>query len=323
MNLPSRRGARRHGHRMGIDSRSRAWRRHHAQMAVDSARRLRERPLASLMTMLAIAVALMLPAILWLLLSSASLLDRNLDDSAQMTLYLAPQLTESQAMDISDQVGSMDGVISTRLITAAAGLQEFQQRLGSGDILSLLDDNPLPATIVVQPNSRDPQQVQALADRLSQLRGVDSARLDMAWLERLRQLAELGQRLVIALGVLFACGVLLVVGNTVRLAVESRRREIEVVTLVGATHAFVRRPFLYSGAWYGLGGGFMALVLLLIGRHWLSAPINALAQSFGTHYTLPALGFGGSMFLLSCGTLLGLIGAWLAVDRHLAGIRPR
>ncbi|RKR04480.1 cell division protein FtsX [Kushneria sinocarnis] len=321
MNLPSRRGARRH--QLGVESRARAWRRHHLRMAVDSARRLRERPLASLMTMLAIAVALMLPAILWLVLSSASLLDRNLDDSAQMTLYLSPQLSESRAMEIADRVGGMAGVDATRLITAAAGLQEFQQRLGTGDTLALLDDNPLPATVVVQPSSRNPEQVQALAEQLDGLEGVERARLDMAWLERLRQLAELGQRLVIALGVLFACGVLLVVGNTVRLAVESRRREIEVVTLVGATHAFVRRPFLYSGAWYGLGGGLMALVLLFAGRQWLSAPIDALARSFGTHYTLPALGLGGSAFLLCCGTLLGLMGAWLAVDRHLAGIRPR
>ncbi len=220
----SRRGAR--SHQITFESRTRAWRRHHGQMAVDSLHRLRQRPLATLMTMLAIAIAMVLPASLWLALGSAQLLDSNLDDSARMTLYLDPALSESQAMDITDRVRGESDIASTELITAAAGLESFQQRLGMSDALAMMDDNPLPATILVQPRSRDPDAAQALAERLGQLEGVSDARLDMAWLERLRQLSELGRRVVMAFGVLFALGVLLVVGNTIRLAVESRRQEI-------------------------------------------------------------------------------------------------
>lgn len=317
----SRRGAR--SHQITFESRSRAWRRHHEQMAVDSLHRLRRRPLSSLMTMMAIAIAMVLPASLWLALGSAQLLDSNLDDSARMTLYLNPSLSESQAMDITDQVRGERDIASTELITAAAGLESFQQRLGMNDALAMMDDNPLPATILVQPRSRDPEAAQALAERLGKIDGVTDARLDMAWLERLRQLSELGRRVVLAFGVLFALGVLLVVGNTIRLAVESRRQEIEVVTLIGATHAFVRRPFLYVGVWYGLGGGILALMLLTLGRGWLSAPIDMLASGFGSHFTLPGIGLGGSVLLLICSTMLGLIGAWLAVSRHLADISPR
>ena len=166
-------------------------------------------------------------------------------------------------------------------------------------------------------------EMQVLAERLGAMPGVDEVRLDLAWIERLRHLAELGRRLALALGGLFGLGVLLVVGNTVRLSVESRRREIEVVMLIGATHAFVRRPFLYSGAWYGFGGGVFALALLSLGGHWLALPVAALADSYGAQFSLPALDVTGSTILLSCSTLLGWLGAWLAVTRHLASIKPR
>jgi cell division transport system permease protein len=162
-----------------------------------------------------------------------------------------------------------------------------------------------------------------LAERLEGVTGIDEVRVDLAWVERLRHLAALGRRVALALGVLFGFGVLLVVGNTIRLAVESRRREIEVVMLIGATHAFVRRPFLYSGAWYGAGGGLLALGLLALGNHWLSLPVAALAASYGASFTLPQLDVTGSTILLSCSILLGWLGAWLAVTRHLSSIRPR
>lgn len=317
----NRQGAR--SHRVSFDSRWRAWVRHHRQVAGESAQRLIKRPIGTLLTMLAIAIAMVLPAALWLALGSAQLIDSSLDDTAQMTLYLDPALSESQAMDVAERVRQTEGVASTQFITAAEGLDEFQRSLGLNDALSMLQDNPLPASIVVLPSQREPEAAQQLAARLRTLPGVDEARLDMVWLERLRQLSELGQRVVLAFAALFGLGVLLVVGNTIRLAVESRRQEIEVVTLIGATHAFVRRPFLYSGAWFGLGGGLLALLLLTLGRGWLSAPIDALAQSYGSHYILPRLGIEGSALLLICSTLLGWLGAWLAVGRHLADIKPR
>lgn len=318
---PRRRGAR--TQQITLESRSRAWQRHHRQMAIESLDRLRRQPFSSLVTMLVIAIAVVLPAMFWLTLSSAQLLDARIDDSARMTLYLEPALSESQAMDVAERIRTEEGVAATELITAAAGLEALQARLGMADALSMIDRNPLPAAIMVQPSVRDPEVAQALAERLERIGGVEEARLDMAWLERLRQLGELGQRLVVVIGTLFGAGVLLVVGNTIRLAVESRRQEIEVVTLIGATHAFVRRPFLYTGLWYGLGGGVLALLLLTLGRSWLSTPIDAIAQGFGSHFVLPGIGVGGAALLLALSGALGLAGAWIAVGRHLAGTRPR
>ncbi|WP_081193970.1 permease-like cell division protein FtsX [Halomonas sp. BC1] len=318
---PARKGAR--SQQTRFSGRLRAWGRHHRAMAIDSLYRLVRQPLGNLLTMLAIAIALVLPAALWLTLDSARLLNTELDESATLTVYLDVAVDEAQAARIEEAVVADEGVAQARMISPEEGMAEFQQSLGIDDTLAGLDDNPLPTSIVIAPQSVDPDAMAELAHRLETLTGVDEVRVDLAWVERLRHLAELGRRVALALGVLFGFGVLLVVGNTIRLAVESRRREIEVVMLMGATHAFVRRPFLYSGAWYGIGGGVIALGLLGLGNHWLSLPVAALAASYGASFTLPQLDVTGSTILLSCSILLGWLGAWLAVTRHLSSIRPR
>lgn len=316
-----RRGAR--SQQARFSGRLRAWGRHHRAMAIDSLYRLVRHPLGNLLTMLAIAIALVLPAALWLTLDSAKLLDAELEESATLTVYLETAVSSEQAARIEEAVGAGAEVLQTRLISAEEGMAEFQQSLGLDDALAGLEDNPLPASIVIYPQSVEPAAMAELAQRLETFSGVDEVRVDLAWVERLRHLAALGRRVALALGALFGLGVLLVVGNTIRLAVESRRREIEVVMLIGATHAFVRRPFLYSGAWYGFGGGLLALGLLGLGNHWLSLPVAALAASYGASFSLPQLDITGSTILLSCSTLLGWLGAWLAVTRHLSSIRPR
>ena len=306
-----------------FSSRLRAWGRHHRAMALDSLFRLVRYPLGNLLTMLAIAIALVLPAALWLTLDSAKLLDAELDESASLTVYLDMGIDAAQAARIEEAVSADGGVAQTRMISPEQGMADFQQSLGIDDTLAGLDDNPLPTSIVISPQNVEPAAMAELAERLEGVTGIDEVRVDLAWVERLRHLAALGRRVALALGVLFGFGVLLVVGNTIRLSVESRRREIEVVMLIGATHAFVRRPFLYSGAWYGAGGGLLALGLLALGNHWLSLPVAALAASYGASFTLPQLDVTGSTILLSCSILLGWLGAWLAVTRHLSSIRPR
>lgn len=316
-----RAGARRQ--RLSIEGRYQAWQRHNHQMAHDSFQRLLKRPFASLLTMFSIAVAFVLPALLWLGLTSVHSLDGKLDDGAQMTVYMKPRLSEDSVQRVAEQVRTQSGVLKATLITAQQGLDEFQNTLGLSDTLSLLKDNPLPATLIVTPALNEPKAVQALSSELQKLQDVDEVRLDLAWMQRLKEIERLGERIVLGLAILFGCGVVLIVGNTVRLSVESRRQEIEVVTLLGATQAFVRRPFLYTGAWYGLGGGVLAIVLLTLGRSWISSPIHALADSYGSAYTLPGLGFTGSLVLLICSIMLGLLGAWVAVGHHLSQIKPR
>ncbi|WP_417330126.1 permease-like cell division protein FtsX [Halomonas cupida] len=319
--VPRPRGARQQS--VETQAQWQAWSRHHRAMCSDSLRRLVKQPVGSLLTMLAIAIALVLPSALWLTLDSARLVSAELDASATLTAYLESRVDEGEAGRIQQALEAQPDIAATRLITASEGMEEFQQALGLEDALARLDTNPLPATVVITPTDPLPEKMRALAERLGEMSGVEEVRLDLAWVERLRQLTEVGRRVTFALAVLFGLGVLLVVGNTIRLAVENRRKEIEVVTLIGATHAFVRRPFLYSGAWYGMGGGLIALLLLTLGSDWLATPVAALAESYGAHYTLPNLGLVGSTTLLSCSTILGWLGAWIAVSRHLAGIKPR
>lgn len=318
---PSSRGAR--TQRVSWENRYHAWRRHHRQVSSESFQRIRKHPIASALTMLAIAVSFVLPAMLWLAMSSVNALDGRLDDGSQMTLYMKPGTDNGVVERTAAQVRQTDGVVKVSVITADEGLKEFQQTLGLSLSSGQLKDNPLPAALIVSPLQRDTADVQALSDKLKAFPGVDEVRMDLAWLQRLKAVKGLGNRLVMALGILFGFGVILIVGNTVRLSVESRRHEIEVITLLGATQGFVRRPFLYTGAWYGAGGGLLALLLLTIGRGWLSAPIRALAESYGSQYTLPGPGFSGSLLLFTCSILLGLLGAWVAVSHHWARIRPR
>ena len=145
----------------------------------------------------------------------------------------------------------------------------------------------------------------------------------MAWLARLNSLMELSRRLVLAVGGLLVLGVVLILGNTIRLAIENRREEIVIVKLVGGSNAFVRRPFLYTGLWYGVGGGLFAAILVAISLWFLQEPISRLAQLYESAFELRGLGIMGGLNLIILGGLLGLSGAWLAVSRHLSRIEPR
>ena len=163
----------------------------------------------------------------------------------------------------------------------------------------------------------------ALRAELAGYPDVAQAVLDMEWLQRLNSLMELSRRLVLAVGGLLVVGVVLILGNTIRLAIESRREEIVIVKLVGGSNAFVRRPFLYTGLWYGVGGGLFAALLVAASLWLLRQPISELATLYQSEFRLRGLGVMGGLNLIILGGLLGLAGSWLAVARHLVEIQPR
>ncbi|PSQ91378.1 MAG: hypothetical protein BRD57_04600, partial [Proteobacteria bacterium SW_6_67_9] len=191
--------------------------------------------------------------------------------------------------------------------------------------LAALARNPLPAVVVVEPAGTDQRSTDALASmtqRLEGIAGVDRAQLDVEWVERLFALLSLLERAVSAVGALLGLGVLLIVGNTIRLEILNRRAEIEVTKLIGASNAFIRRPFLYSGLLYGLGGGLVAWALLAVGRWALAGPTQRLAAAYGSPFQLHGLGGEATALLVASGAVLGLLGAWVAVGRHLREIEP-
>lgn len=326
--VSSRRGGNARISRVDAQERLSSWKRHHRQMAIDSFRRMLKSPVASLMTWLVIAIALALPTGLYLFLNNAQLVSSNWDGAAQMSVYLKASVNDERGRDLTQELKLRQDVADAHFISQAQALEEFRTFSGFGDALKYLDDNPLPAVIVVRPAAASlgtsaVALQEHLMNQLKAMSDVDEVQLDLAWVKRLYSIMALGERAVTALALLLGVAVLLVVGNTIRLAIESRRQEIVVVKLVGGTNAFVRRPFLYTGIWYGLGGGVLAWLLINLALIWLAGPVHALASAYASDFELLGLGFTDSVLLLLCSTLLGWLGAWLAVGRHLGAIEPQ
>lgn len=308
--------------KVNTSDRIKAWRRHHLSVAVDSLTRLLATPFGSLMTWAVIAIALSLPVGLYVFLNNAQLVSSNWDGSAQISLYLKENVQESTGKNLTKTLQMDSEIAETHYLSREQTLAEFKEFSGFGEALNYLDDNPLPPVIIVRPAISGIASQQALVERLQALPEVEEAQLDLAWVKRLYHIMELGQRTITALGLLLGLAVLLVVGNTIRLAIENRRQEIVVVKLIGATDAFVRRPFLYTGIWYGLGGGLLSWVLVNASLYWLDAPIRSLASAYASDFSLIGLSLQDSLLLLISSTLLGWLGAWIAVGRHLSKVEP-
>lgn len=311
--------------RARLADRFRAYRMHHGQMASESLRRLLHAPLQTLLTSLVVAIALALPAVLYLGLVQFQNLGASWQAQPHISVFLKLSTKDEQARQLADKIGGYPEVEGVEYISPAQALQEFQQYSGLGTVVETLDENPLPGVLVVRPvsASADPAALESLRNRLAQEAVVDEARLDMDWVRRLHQMMIIGERLVVALAMVLSLGVLLVIGNTIGLAIESRREEIIVVKLVGGTNAFVRRPFLYTGFWYGFAGGLLAWLLLAAGVFWLSGPVSRLADLYQSSFRLQGLGLGESLLILLGSGLLGLFGAVLGVSKHLHAIEPR
>lgn len=310
--------------RITVQSQSSAYVQHHKLMAADSLQRLLAAPASSLMTWVVLAIALALPMTLYVALENVKQLSRSWDQTSQISVYLKKGVLERFANDMTLDINSWPEVASALYISPDQALREFSASTGLSDVIFGLDNNPLPGVISVVPvlNNQDETALEALQQKLNGQKHVDSVQLDLMWVKRLYQFMELGQRLVWALAALLGLAVLLIIGNTIRLAIEGRKDEIRVVKLVGGTDAFVRRPFLYTGIWFGLGGGLIAWLLLNIGLFWLSGPVEQLISLYGSEFSLQGLGFSDSLLLILDGVILGWLGAWLAVARHLNSIEP-
>ena len=310
--------------RTGISARLRSWLHHHRDSAINAWHKMREMPIQAIMTALVIAIALALPAALYAVVGNLQKVSDGIESSAQLTLYLERSSELSAAQKMQLQLSTRAHVTRAKVVSAEAALAEFQAQSGLGEVLNLLDENPLPHVLVVEFDQAhiDPQQLQAVADELQKLPLVESVRLDMQWVQRLHAILAMGRRVALALGIALALGVLLVIGNTIRLAVENRRDEIVVVKLVGGTDGYVRRPFLYTGLWYGLAGGLLGWLLVCVGLLWLSGSVAHLSALYESGFELSGLGLRELSVLLLGGGALGLIGAWLAVARHLSDIEP-
>lgn len=296
----------------------------HAQTLIYALGQMTRRPFSTLMTVVVIGIALALPAGLNVLLKNVQTVLSGWDGAAQVSLFLHKDTSESAALALAEELRARPEVAKVDYISAEQAMREFRHLSGFGDALSALEENPLPPVLVVHPvlTQQDPVSLKTMVTELSGQATVDLAQLDMQWVKRLYGLMEIGKRGVWVLASLLALAVLLVVGNTIRLAIQNRRDEIVITKLIGGTDAFIRRPFLYTGFWYGVMGGAIAFVLVQTSLWVLAEPVDDLAVLYNSSFRLGGMDWPTTGLLLSGGLMLGLLGSWLAVGRHLRAIEP-
>ena len=296
----------------------------HAQTLVGSLGRILSHPFATLMTMGVIAVALALPLFLNLLLTNVRTATGNWNEAFDLSVYMDKRASAVRSAAVAKQLRQRGDVAAVRVITADQALAEFRNDSGFGKALDALSDNPLPDTLIVTPTvgKSTPEGTAALKAAIAAMADVQTVQLDTEWVKRLHAMLDIVRRVVLLTGGLLGAGVVLIVGNTIRLDILNRQTEIEVMKLVGASDGFARRPFLYGGIWYGLGGGLMALILVAVARAVLDRPVESLAKLYGSQLHLQGLGVTAGVRLLAVAAGLAWLGSWLAATRHIRGIEP-
>jgi cell division transport system permease protein len=297
---------------------------HHLRVFIASLGHLTRNPMPTFMTSAVIAISLALPAGLYVVLGNVGQLGDSWDNSTQISLYLKPAASLDQASKLAGRLKLHKYIKQVSVISKEQGFALFRENSGFGDALEFLDENPLPIVLSVQPivDSQQPDRLAKLVAELQQQKLVELAQLDMQWVKRLYAILAIAQRGIWVIGSLLALAVLLIIGNTIRLDIQNRRAEIEVAKLIGASNAFIRRPFLYTGLWYGLLGGIFAWLLTSISLLLLDGPVQRLTSLYNSGFELSGLSLANTGVLLALSCALGLVGSWLAVGRHLDAIEP-
>lgn len=296
----------------------------HLQVLFYSLGQLARTPFASLTTIAVIGVSLALPGGLYVLLDNMQRVSGAWDSAAQLSVFLKRDTSERAAQALAQKIRARTEIASVQYISREAALAEFKRLSGFGEALNALDNNPLPAVLVIRPKTThsDAVTLDTLKKELQAMSEVEWVQLDLDWIKRLNAIVELARRGVWLLAGILALAVALTVGNTIRLAVLNRRTEIEIIKLIGGTDAFIRRPFLYSGLLQGLCGALCAWALLALVLALLAGPVQDLAGLYGSRFELGGLTGEAGLAMLALGALLGWLGARLAVGRHLRANEP-
>jgi len=299
-------------------SRLRSWIDLHVFSLVSSLGRMLQRPFAAAMTIGVMAIALALPIALWLTLANVQRFSGTVRASRQVTVFLHQDVGMDRANAIAAQLRARHDVAEVTVRSPAEGLAEFRKMSDMAPAVDVLEGNPLPPVLLVEPADDGA----SVATSLRAMPESDVVQQDSVWRERLSAWLAFGDRIAWVLAALLGAGALLVVGNTVRLDIQSRSEEIGVLQFLGATDGFVRRPFLYLGAIYGLAAGALALGLLAVAGTALQPALARLVTSYGSDFRLQGPGPAGIAVLLGGPVLLGWLGAWLATGHHLRRNRP-
>ena len=317
-------------HSSGLSQRNNFFRRllmlpiRHLQQAVGSLGDLWRTPFTSVMTVFVLGISLALPATLHLFVKNAQQVSEQWDSASQITLFLKLSTSDKSAKNLVKRIKLYSQVSDVRYISATQALKEFKILSGFGQSLEYLDKNPLPATVLVTPTKRASQASAAneLLEKLKQEREVDQGKLDLEWLTRLEAMAQLIEDIVIGVALLLCMSVVLIVGNTIRLAILSQQDAIAIMKLVGATDSFIQRPFLYSGVWYGVFGGILSWLAVSILAQYLTGAIGKLTDLYQSNFQLQTLSINEALLLIAFAVTLGLAGSYISVRKHIRAIEP-
>ncbi|SEL32476.1 cell division protein FtsX [Colwellia chukchiensis] len=296
----------------------------HLQQAIGSLGDLWRTPFTSVMTVLVLGISLTLPATLHLFVKNTEAVTQQWQSASEITLFLKLSTSEQAAQNLVQRIALYPEVENVVYISAQQALAEFKVNSGFGQALEYLTQNPLPATILVTPNQRfsQTQAAHELLLKLEQERNVEQGKLDLEWLTRLEAMAALIEDVVIAIAVLLCLSVVLIIGNTIRLAILNQKDAIAVMKLVGATDSFIQRPFLYAGVWYGVLGGFVASLCVAILANYLSGALRQLTDLYQSQFTLAGLSLAEMLLLQLTAIALGLLGSYISVRQHIRAIEP-
>jgi cell division transport system permease protein len=297
----------------------------HVQAFLAALGRLARNPFSTFLTLIVIALALVLPLGLELLVTNARIATGGFANAIDLSVYFKTEVPLAKVEQLAKSARERPGIAQIEVISADAALVEFRAYSGFGAALGVLNANPLPHILHVRPASdaESAQSLEALRRYFAAWPEVDVVQIDAQWVMRFNAILEVLRRLLIVAATILGAGVVAVIGNTIRLEILNRRGEIEVTKIVGGSNGFVRRPFLYAGILYGLGGALLAWGIAASAVAMLAAPVAALARSYGSRYALVGPTAQELAILIAGGVILGWLGAWLSAMRHLRSIEPR
>lgn len=300
------------------------WATRHASTAVGSLGRLARQPFASFMIILVIAVTLALPASMNLVVKNARSVSGSWENALDFSVFLKQQVSLSEAEALGRLIGQRADIESVVLVSADDALAEFKRQSGFAEALDQLPDNPLPHTLVVRPSAGNTSaSLILLQEEIGNLPESDYVQVDTEWVQRFHAILDIVRQAVSIGAALLGVAIVVIIGNTIRLDIENRREEIEVTKLIGATNAFVRRPFLWTGFWYGLLGGLMALALVHYGLFMLRGPVAKLSGLYQSNVAIVSLDLAEGAIIIGIGVFLGLFASWFTAARHMRRIEPR
>jgi cell division transport system permease protein len=301
----------------------RSWLRHHRQALAAAFGKVAAQKAAAALNALVIGIALSLPAGGYALLASLRAATAGAPLEPQLSLFMRADAKRADADALAARLKGDARLRELRFVPREQALKELQASEGLAEVVAALGRNPLPDAFVLRPAASDPAQLEALARELRALPGVDQVQADSAWARRLAALAGTARLAIALLAALLAFGLVAITFNTIRLQILTQRAEIEISKLIGATDAFIRRPFFYLGALQGLSGGVVALAILWGSLSALNVGVADLAASYGSAFRLAFLESGDALAVLLFSAGLGWFGAYLSVSKYLLEIEPK